>query len=51
MKDMKLISYLLGGEETVQKTTAPLVEHLLSDKTLNQLGGQAVLQKPEQNQA
>jgi len=41
----------VGGEETVRKTTAPLVEHLLSEKALKQLGGQVVLQKPEQNQA
>jgi len=41
----------VGGEETVRKTTTPLVEQLLSDKILNQLGGQVVLQKPEQNPA
>ncbi len=40
----------VGGEETVRKTTAPLVEYLLSEKALNLLGGLLSLQKPEQNQ-
>lgn len=39
----------VGGEETVRKTTAPLVDHLLSEKSLNQLAGLLTLQKPEQN--
>ncbi|OGT41400.1 MAG: hypothetical protein A3F13_05345 [Gammaproteobacteria bacterium RIFCSPHIGHO2_12_FULL_40_19] len=41
----------VGGEETVRKTTAPLIEHLLSEKSLNLLGGLISLQKPEQSQA
>ncbi len=41
----------VGGEETVRKTTAPLVKYLLSEKTLNQLAGQITLQNPEQKQA
>jgi len=41
----------VGGEETVRKTTAPLVEHLLSETSLNRIAGQLTLQKPEQNKA
>lgn len=41
----------VGGEETVRKTTAPLVEHLLSDNILNHLVGKISLQNPEQNPA
>jgi hypothetical protein len=41
----------VGGEETVRKTTAPLVEYLLSEEALNQLAGQITLQNPEQKQA
>ncbi len=41
----------VGGEETVRKTTTPLVGHLLSETTLNQIAGKISLQDPEQKPA